>query len=73
MKAYSTKQVATMAGVHWITLQRWVVTGKVKPSQGMKTNGREYWIWTDRDLGRVRKYKEKNYWKGRGRKPKPKQ
>ena len=71
MNSHSTKQAAKLVGIHWDTLQRWVAAGKVRPSQVMKTNGLEYWLWTDRDVERVRKFKEKNYWKGRGRRPKP--
>jgi hypothetical protein len=29
-------------------------------------------LWTDADVEKVRKYKQENYRKGRGRKPKPK-
>ncbi len=73
MNSHSTKQAARLVGIHWGTLQRWVVTGNVRPSQIIKANGQKYWLWTDRDVGRVRKFKEKSYWKGRGRKPKAKQ
>jgi hypothetical protein len=38
----------------------------------VKQVGQEIRIWTDRDVERVRKYKEENYRKGRGRKPKRK-
>ena len=72
MKTYSTKQAAKLASVHWVTLHRWLAAGKVKPSQSIAMNGVKLWRWTDADVERVRKYKQENYRKGRGRKPKPK-
>jgi len=72
MQIYSTVQVARMLGIHKVTLQRWLLDGKVaepRRVQGGKVNFR---IWTDRDVERVQKYKEKFYRKGRGRKKKPK-
>ena len=35
-------------------------------------NRAKLWRWTDTDVERVRKFKQKNYCKGRGRKAKPK-
>jgi len=70
---YSTQQVAKMVGIHWMTLHRWLASGVVRPSIGVPMNGRTLWRWTDRDLERVRKYKQENYRKGRGRKSKSKQ
>jgi predicted site-specific integrase-resolvase len=72
MKTYSTKQVAKVIGIHWVTLRRWLANRRIRPSQGIRLNGSTLWRWTDRDVERVRKYKEANYRKGRGRKPKPK-
>ncbi len=72
MKTYSTQQVAKTAGIHWTTLHRWLADGKVKASRGVPMDGRTLWRWTDADVERVRKYKEKHYRKGRGRKPKHK-
>jgi len=72
MRTYSTEEVANAVGIHRITLQRWLSDGKVKASLSMPMSGRTLWRWTGRDLARVRKYKEKFYRKGRGRKKKPK-
>jgi hypothetical protein len=71
-KTYSTQQAAAMAGIHWMTLHRWLAASKVRASIGTPMNGRTLWRWTDADVERVRKYKAENYRKGRGRKPKPK-
>ena len=62
-----------MVSVHRVTLQTWLSTGKIKEPRRMKIGGFVVRIWTDRDVERVRKYKEKFYRKGRGRKPKAKQ
>ena len=70
MKTYSTKQVAQMVGVHRVTLQGWLLDNKFKEPRRLREGGIDVRIWTDRDVERVRKYKEKFYRKGRGR-PKP--
>jgi hypothetical protein len=61
-----------MIGINRVTLQRWLIGGKVKEPKKVRTGGVEVRVWTDRDVERVRKYKQKNYRKGRGRKPKSK-
>jgi predicted site-specific integrase-resolvase len=71
-RTYSTQQVAAMTGIHWMTLHRWLAAGMVRASIGTPMNGRTLWRWTDADVKKVRKHKESNYRKGRGRKPKPK-
>ena len=70
MKTYSTKQVAKLAGIHRITLYKWMAAGKVRASESIRMNGHRLWRWTDADVERIREYKLKNYRKGRGRKPK---
>jgi len=72
MKTYSTKQAAQKAGISWITLRRWLAAGKVRPSQAVPYDGRTLWRWSNADVEKLRKYKQENYRKGRGRKPKPK-
>lgn len=61
-----------MIGVNRVTLQRWLIAGRVAEPRKVATGGVEARIWTDRDVERVRKFKQENYRKGRGRKPKPK-
>ena len=56
--------------MHFITLQRWVSDGKVRPSQQIKQNRFTLWRWTDSDVEKVFEYKRKHYRKGRGRKRK---
>jgi hypothetical protein len=69
MKTYSTQRVASMIGVHWVTLRRWLVAKKVRPSIAIPLEGRTLWRWTEADVGRAREYKSQFYRKGRGRKP----
>ena len=69
---YSTKQAAQMVGINRVTLQRWLLEGKVPEPRRIKNGGIDIRIWTDRDVERVRRYKKKFYGKGRGRKPKAK-
>jgi predicted site-specific integrase-resolvase len=72
MQTYSTEEAAKLAGISWITLRRWLAGGRIKPAQAVPYSGRTLWRWNDRDVKRLKKYKQKNYRKGRGRKPKPK-
>lgn len=74
MKAqtYTTQQIADAIGVSKMTILRWLYSGKIREPKRVKMNGTVYRIWNDRDVERVRKYKAKNYRKGRGRKPKKK-
>jgi predicted site-specific integrase-resolvase len=65
---YSTKQAADKAGIHWVTLRRWLASGKVRPSLAVPYDGRTLYRWNDADVERLRKYKETHYRKGRGRK-----
>ena len=70
MKTYSTKEAARKAGVHWITLHRWMVKGKVQPSQQIGMNGGKHWRWTERDIEKIRKHKAKHFREGQGRRKK---
>jgi len=72
MATYSTPEAARRSGVHHITLQRWVSSGKFRVPRKQRVGGVVVRLWTDRDVERVRKYKQENYRKGRGRKAKPK-
>ncbi len=67
---YSTKQVAELVGIHWVTLHRWMTSRKVRASQRIPLNGMVLSRWTVADVERVRRYKASYYCKGRGRKKK---
>ena len=57
-----------MIGINRVTLQRWLIDGKVKEPKKFSNGGVECRIWTTRDVERIRKFKRENYRKGRGRK-----
>lgn len=61
-----------MLGIGRQTLLRWIASRAVRAPRLSKVAGVSVRIWTDRELEQVRKYKQENYRKGRGRKPKGK-
>ena len=71
MSPYSTREVASKVGIHLATLEEWLSKGKVKPPKTVQVGAKSYRLWRDRDVEKVREYKEKSYRKGRGRKKKP--
>jgi len=72
MQSYSTSEAARKLGIHPITLHRWVLKGRINAPKKQRIGGVVVRLWTDRDVERVRKYKQARYRKGRGRKPKRK-
>ena len=68
MRTLSTVQVARAVGIHKVTLQRWLLDGKLREPRRVSQGGVDLRVWTDQDVDRVRKYKAANYRKGRGRK-----
>jgi excisionase family DNA binding protein len=71
-KSFSTSQVTKMVGIGRMTILRWLKDGKIPEPRRIRNGGVDARIWTVRDVERVRSYKQENYRKGRGRKPKPK-
>jgi hypothetical protein len=67
-RTHSTAQAASKAGIHPVTLRRWLSEGKVRPSIAVPYDGRTLWRWTDVDVEELRKHKAGHYRKGRGRK-----
>ena len=72
MDVYSTSQAARKVGISRVTLERWISTGKVKAPTALRHAPLRVRLWTEQDVERLRKSKEKFYKKGRGRKPKAK-
>jgi predicted site-specific integrase-resolvase len=72
MTILSTQEFIRRVGISRATLERWLVSGKVKKPKIITFGKGEFRSWTAEDLERVLKYKRKNYRKGRGRKAKPK-
>ena len=71
MQAYSTARVAQIIGVSKKTLLRWLWAGKIREPRHRTNGGQDVRLWGPKDVERVRRYKELNYRKGRGRKKKP--
>jgi excisionase family DNA binding protein len=72
MSPLSTEEVAQKVGIHRVTLEHWLSSGKVESPRIVRYGKNQFRNWTPADVDRIRKYKQKNYRKGRGRKPKPK-
>jgi len=72
MKPLSTEAVAEKIGVHRITLERWLAGGNVRRPRTIRIGRSEFRNWTSQDVERLRRFKQENYRKGRGRKPKSK-
>ncbi|MGH9508400.1 MAG: MerR family transcriptional regulator [Terriglobales bacterium] len=68
MSPLSTAQVAELVGVNRATLEEWLTKRKFRPPRAVLIGKKVYRLWTDRDVARIRVYKEKFYRKGRGRK-----
>jgi len=68
MKAYTTPEVAKLAGVHLRTLHRWMESGAVEQPKRVKIGGLSVRQWGERDIARVKKHKQLTYRKARGRK-----
>jgi DNA-binding transcriptional MerR regulator len=72
MGNHSTSKVAKLLGIDKATLLRWLRSGKIPEPRRLTNGGVNARVWSDQDVERARKYKLKNYRKGRGRKAKPK-
>jgi len=68
MRLLSTPDVARQVGIHPITLERWLASGKVWPEKTVQIGNRTIRLWTSRDVKRLLKFKAASYRKGRGRK-----
>jgi predicted site-specific integrase-resolvase len=65
-KPCNTQQAAKAVGVSTMTLQRWLVAGKVTGPRLRIRNGHTIRPWTVADLKRLRKVKRLIYGKGKG-------
>jgi predicted site-specific integrase-resolvase len=68
----STHNVVKEVGISRATLERWLASGRLRGPKTVRFGKSEFRSWTARDVERLKKYKQENYRKGRGRKPKPK-
>ena len=72
MANLSTSQFVRVLKIGRATLHRWIADGKISPPRKSKVGGVTVRLWMKQDVERVRRYKEKFYRKGQGRKPKGK-
>jgi predicted site-specific integrase-resolvase len=70
VRTYSTKEAAKAARIHWITLHRWMIAGKVRPSQQIGMNGGKHWRWTKEDIEKIKAHKAEHFREGQGRRSK---
>jgi predicted site-specific integrase-resolvase len=59
MKLYTLKQAARLSGIHRVTLQRWIGSGKAKPSYTVKLEGKSLHLFTPAAVKRLRRLKER--------------
>lgn len=72
LDSLNTADAAKKIGVALRTLQRWILDRRIKFPNLVVRNGRAVRLWSGTEIERVRKYKQENYRKGRGRKAKSK-
>lgn len=70
MKRLTSPDVAKLVGIHWVTLERWLATGKIPAPKPFRVGRQVFRDWTPSDIRRVKEYKAKFYRKGRGRRKK---
>ena len=66
----TTAEAAKRAGIHQVTLQKWIAAGKFKAPKPILIGAVGYRLWSAEDVARLQKVKQAIYRKGRGRKTK---
>ena len=66
----TTAEAAKRAGIHQVTLQKWIAAGKLKAPKPTLIGAVGYRLWSAKDVAALLKVKEASYRKGRGRKKK---
>jgi excisionase family DNA binding protein len=57
-KSYSTREAAAKLRVSFRTLNRWLESGKIRPSVAVPMGGgRTLWRWTEADITKAREVK----------------
>jgi hypothetical protein len=67
---HTTAEAARAAGLHLVTLQRWIAMRKVRAPKPTLVGAVGYRLWTTKDVKKLKKTKKQIYRKGRGRRPK---
>ena len=58
---YSTQEVANLLGVHKNTVKRWLRSRLIAEPRHAKIAMQNHRLWSEKDLERVKKFKEANY------------
>ena len=66
----TTAEAAKRAGIHQVTLQKWIAAGKVIAPKPILIGAVGYRLWSAKDVAALLKVKQAIYRKGRGRKKK---
>lgn len=66
-KTCSTEQAAAKVGITRATLQAWIKAKKFKPPKPTLEGAKARRLWSDSDLERLHRTKERIYWKAQGR------
>ncbi len=64
---YSTPQAVKLVGISSMTLFRWITTKQFRPPRTQVIGGIKRMAWSRSDVARLRRFKEKRYNKGRGK------
>jgi len=57
MKLHTLKQAARLSGIHRVTLQRWISSGKTKPSYTVDLESKALHLFTPAAVKRLRRLK----------------
>jgi excisionase family DNA binding protein len=68
MRTYSTIQVAELVGVTSDTLHRWIRDRKIEAPSLQSLGGMRVRLWSEEQVGIVKRYKAENYRKKPNRK-----
>jgi excisionase family DNA binding protein len=66
----TTAEAAKRAGIHQVTLQKWIAAGKLKAPKPTLIGAVGYRLWSAKDVAALLKVKQAIYRKRRGRKKK---
>ncbi|MGH9685540.1 MAG: helix-turn-helix transcriptional regulator [Candidatus Acidiferrales bacterium] len=66
-KPLTTKEAAARVGITRATLQAWIRAKKITPPKPVLDGARSKRLWSEADLARLKKAKERHYWRGQGR------
>jgi excisionase family DNA binding protein len=66
-KLCTTEEAAEAVGISRATLQAWIKDRKITPPKPTLDGAVAKRLWSESDLARLQKTKDKIYWKGRGR------